>query len=170
MSLDGSDGSVKYEPEGVRRIDYISAIGDNVILITEGVLDSRILECNIQTKEVIKRVGIRNPAKVNVVQDGEDTKYIVKCVSTNWVVNNYNRDWNLISTIDINPDALTVTPGGKLLLACDNRFYVYNQDGRSIRELLDKYQFKTIEDITCDGGCLWVLETNPCCIKIFMSI
>ena len=35
MLLEGSDGSIKYKPGGVRRIDYISVAGDNVILLSE---------------------------------------------------------------------------------------------------------------------------------------
>ena len=173
MSLDGSDGSIKYRPEGVRTISYISAVGDSVILISEYHWDGRILEYNTETNKVTQRVtDVWYPGKVSVVQVGHDTKYIVECynpLSGARRVNIYNRAWNLISTIDINNDVLTVTPGGKLLLVYDNRFHEYSQDGRYIKELLDKYKFKNIQDITWSGGCLWVLEKNPYSIKIFMS-
>ena len=169
MSLDGSDGSIKYKPEGVRTIDYISAIGDNVILISESGWGGRILEYNTQTNQVIQRaLGIRSPEKVNVIQDGHHT--IVKCIlSYKYVVKIYNRAWNLISTIDKNPEVLTVTPGGKLLLVNDNRIHEYSQEGRLFRELLDKHKFTKIQDITWSDRYFWVLENDPCCLKIFMS-
>ena len=85
-----------------------------------------------------------------------------------WGVKIYNNDWNLISTIDNNPGVLKVTPGGKLLIVNDNRFHEYRQDGL-IRELLDKYKFKNIRDITWSGGCLLVLDKTPYSIKIFVS-
>ena len=53
----------------------------------------------------------------------------------------YNKDWNQISTININPDVLTVTPGGKLLTIHNNRIHEYSQDGTFIKGLLDKYRF-----------------------------
>ena len=56
MSLDGSDCNIKCNPRGVGGINYISAIGDNVILISEGGWNGRILECNTETNQVIKRV------------------------------------------------------------------------------------------------------------------
>ena len=168
MSLDGSGGSIKYKPEGVITINYISAVGDSVILISEYQWDARISEYNTETKEVIQRItDVVLPGKVSVVQDGHDTKYIVKWynpTSGERIVKIYDRDWNQIPTMNINTDVLTVTPGGKLLIAYNE----YSQDGRLITKLLDKYQFKTIQDITCDG-CIWVLEMNPCCIKIFGS-
>ena len=89
------------------------------------------------------------PGKVSG-QAGHDTKYIVKWynpLSGERIVKIYDREWNLISTMNIYTDVLTETPGGKLLLAYNNRFYEYSQDERLIRELLDKYQFKTIQDI-----------------------
>ena len=168
ISLDGSDRSVKCKPVGVGTIYYISAIRDNVILILE--IDGRILEYNIETNQVIQRVsGVLNPWKVYVVQDGHDTKYIVKTFRYKYILKIYNRAWNLISTIDMYTDVLTVTPGGKLLIVNDNRIHEYSQDGTYIRELLGKYKFNKIRDITMSGGCLWVLEVNPCCIKIFVA-
>ena len=180
MSLDGSDGSIKYKPEGVITIDYIYAIGENVILISDGGstgTDGRILQYNTETNKVIERVGVINyPRKVNVIQAGHHTKYIIKCLTfvkwtqtIKWVVNIYNRAWNQISTIDINHVILTVTPGGKLLLVYNNRIHEYSQDGALIKGLLDKRKFNQIQDITWSGGCLWVLEGNPSCIKIFVS-
>ena len=171
ISLDGSSGSIKYRPEGVITINYISAIGDSAILISGGGWGFRILEFNTETNKVIERVSnLWYPVKVYVMQAGHHTKYIVKCTqSYEWGVKIYNRAWNLISTIDGYADALTVTPGGKLLLFNDNRIHEYSQEGTYIRGLLDKYKFKTIRDITWSGGCLWVLEGYPCCIKIFMS-
>ena len=175
MSLDGSDGSIKYKPEGGRTIDYISAIGDNVILISGGVGDGRISEYNTETNQVIERVGgiqVGYPGKVSVVQAGQHTKYIVKWYnqfSCERIVKICDRAWNLISTIDQYPAVLTVTPGGKLLLVYDKRIHEYSQDGTYIRELLDEYQFKNIHDITWSGGCLLVLERNPDSIKIFVS-
>ena len=170
MSLDGSGCNIEYKPEGVRTISYISAIGDNVILISGCEWDCRILEYNTETNQVIQRVSnTLCLGKVSVVQASDYTKYmyIVTCILSNLVVNIYNRHWNLISTIDMFPYALTVTPGGKLLLVRDNRIYEYSQDGRLIRELLDKYKFHNIKDMTYSGGCLWVLESKPHCIKIF---
>ena len=172
MSVGGSGRSFKYyKPEGVGTINYISAIGDNVILISEGGYYGRILEYNTETNQVIHRVTNewRIPGKVSVVQAGGDTKYIVKCLSSKmrWVVNIYNKDWNLISTIDIFADALTVTHGGKLLIAHNNRIHEYSQEGRFIRRQLDEYKFYNIQDMTYSGGCLWVLESMPTCIKIF---
>ena len=173
MSLDGSGGSIKYKPEGVGIIRCISAIGANVILITESGLPGRILEYNTETNQVIERVSdVLMTGKVSVVQAGHGTKYVVKCeqyMSGSFVpvVNIYNSDWNLISTIDNNNEALTVTPGGKLLLVCQNRIHDYSQDGRFIRELLDKYKFNNIQDMTYFGRDLWVLEREPHCIIIF---
>ena len=163
MFLDGFSCNIEYKPEGVRRIDNISASGDNVILITESGYQGRILEYNTWTNKVIHKVtDINLPGKVSVLQDGHHTKYIVRGVQgRKWLVNIYNKDWNLISTIDNNPDVLTVTPGGKLLLVHDNRIHEYSHDGRLTRELLDKYKFYNIRDITYSGGCLWVLEKNP---------
>ena len=79
MSLDASGCNIEYKP-GAVRIGYISAIGDNAILISGGVGDGRILEYNTETNKVIERVSgsIWNPGKVSVVQDGHHTKYIVK--------------------------------------------------------------------------------------------
>ena len=167
--LDGSDYSMKYKPGGVGTIGCISAIGDNVILISEDEWDGRILEYNTETNQVIERVsGIRSPEKVNVIQDGHHT--IVKCIqSYKYVVNIYNRDWNQICTINMSADALTVTPGGKLLLVYKNRIHEYSQDGRLIRKLLYKYKLKNIRAITWSGRCLWVLERDPHSIKIFIS-
>ena len=177
MSLDGSGCNTEYKPEGVRTIHYISARGDNVILISEGMLYGRILEYNTETNKVIQRVtGVCFPGKVSVIQAGADTKYVFKhCKpsSDRKRVNIYNRDWNLLCTIDIYADVLTVTPGGKLLLVNDNRIHEYSQDGRLIRELLDKYKFNNIRGTTYSGGYLWVLEKNPdvtsSIIKIFHS-
>ena len=174
MSLSGSDGSIKYNPEGVKTISYISAIGDNVILISDGGYPGGILEYNTETNQVIERVsgGIWNSGKVIVVQDGHHTKYIVKCyklLSQKCQLNKYNRDWNLISTIGNDPGVLTVTPGGKRLIVKDNRIHEYSRDGRLIRKLLNEYKFNQIRDITWSGGCLWVLERDPHSIKIFMS-
>ena len=166
MSLDGSGCNIEYKPEGVSNISYISAIGDNVILITASMLPGRILEYITETNKVIHRVTNEwwYPSKVGVIQTGGDTKYIVKCYqphSRKSVVKIYNKDWNLISTIDNNPDVLNVTPGGKLLLVHDNRIHEYSQNGGLIREVLDKYKFNNIQDMTYSGGCLWVLEKNP---------
>ena len=81
ISLDGSDGSIKYKPEGVRTIYYISAIGDNVILITEKGYHGRILEHNIESNKFIERVSdIRLTGNIYVVQAGHHTKYIVEGV------------------------------------------------------------------------------------------
>ena len=177
MSLDGSGCNTQYKPEGVIAINYISAIGDNVILISEDGFPGRISEYNTETNKVINRVvNVWYPGKVSVVQAGGETKYVVKCYqlhSRKWVVNIYNKEWNLISTIDNNNEALTVTPGGKLLIVYNNRIHENSQDGRFIRELLDKYKFNKIQDITYFVGCLWVLEKNPdvtsSIIKIFQS-
>ena len=170
MSLDGSDGSIKYKPKRVGRIDYISAVEDNVIMILEGGYPGRILEYNTETNQVIQRVSdICYPGKVGVVQAGHHTEYVVNCYKNGHRVNIYNRAWNLISTIDQYPDVLTVTPGGKLLIVYDNRFFEYSQDGTFIRELLDRYKFNKIQDITWSGGCLWVLERDPYSFKIFVS-
>ena len=172
---------IKYNHSRVRTTDYISAIGDNVILlITEGQTynDGKILEYNTQTNQVMERDRYMSPTKVCVVQAGHHTKYIVKCLirttvnwakTTKWVVKIYNRAWNRSSTIDKNAEALTVTPDGKLLIVNDSRILEYSQDGTLIRELLDKYKFNKIQDITWSGGCLWVQEVNPCCIKIFAT-
>ena len=178
MSLDGSGCNIEIKPEGVITIDYISAIGDNVILIPEFEWNGRILEYNTETKQVIQRVVNEwwLPEQVSVVQAGDDTKYIVKYYqlhSSKWVVNIYNRDWNLISKINNNPGVLTVTPGGKLLIVYKNRIHECSQDGRLIRELLDRYKFNKIRGTTYSGGCLWVLEKKPDVtsgiIKIFQS-
>ena len=147
MSLEGSAGSIKYKPEGVITLDYISAVGDNVILISDGGLtwtDGRILEYNTETNQVIQRLsGIGYPRKVSVVQDGIDTKYIVKYVLSGlWAVNIHIRNWNQITAINMYADALTVTPGGKLLIVSDNRIHEYSQDGTFIKGLLDKYRFE----------------------------
>ena len=176
MSLDGLGCNIKYKPERVEKIDYMSAIGDNVILISQGGSNGRILEYNIETKEAIKRVdGLMCLGKVSLVQAGHHTEYIVKYLYVSsadrlkWGATVYNQEWNLISTIDIDADVLTVTPGGKLILVYNNRIHEYSQKGRFIRELLDKYKFTNIQDITFSGGCIWVLEGNPWCIKIFIS-
>ena len=173
MLLRGYGCDVKHKPGGVRTIGHISGSGDNVILISEGQWDGRILEYNTETNQFIERVtDVWFPGRVNVAHAGYDTKYIVKCnqpFSDESRVNIYNRDWNLISTIDKNADVLTVTPGGKLLIVYKNRIHEYSQDGTFIKGLLDKYKFKNIQDITWSGGCLWVLEANPCCIKVFVA-
>ena len=177
MSLDGSDSSMKYRPEGVKEIDHMSVVGDNVILISEVEWShcGRILQYHRGTNQIMERVtGIAYPGKVSVVQDGQHTKYIVKCSKSAWLysgrqVNIYNRTWNLISTIDINTHLLTVTPGGKLLLVNYNKIQEYNQDGTFIKGLLDKYRFKNIRDITCDGGYVCVFQSDPYSIKIFIS-
>ena len=150
-SLDGSHGSIKYKPEGVRTINYISTVGDNVILISGSGWDGRVLEYNTGTNEVIQRLNaIGYPGKVSVLQAGHHTEYIVKWFnpfSSIRRVNIYNIDWNQISTINMYADVLTVTPGFKLLTVNDNRIHEYSQDGRLIRELLDKYKFNEIRDI-----------------------
>ena len=172
MSLDGSDYNIEYKPEGAGTIDYISAVGDSVILISEYQWDGRILEYNTETKQVIERVsGIGYPGKVSVLQAGHHTKYIVKCYPNPglWAINIYNIVWNLISTIDGYANVVTVTPGGKLLLVYNNRMHEYSQDGRLIRKLLNEYKFNEIRDITWSGGCLWVWEVNPCCIEVFAA-
>ena len=175
VSLDGSACNIKCKPRGVGEIDYISAIGDNDILITEGFFPGRISEYNTETNQVIQRVtDVGYPGKVSVVQAGHHTKYIVKGVHVStsgsiWGVKIYSRAWNLISTIGNDPDVLTVTPGGKLLLVYNNRILEYSQNGTFIKRLLDKYKFNKIRDISCDGGYLWVWERNPCCIKIFVA-
>ena len=170
MSLDGSGCNIEYKPEGVETVSYITAIGDNVILIAEGGWDGRISEYNTETNQFIHRItDIRLPGKISVVQAGGDPKYIVKYYSGEWVVNIYSRDWNLIWKIDKFAEALTVTPGGKLLLVYDNRIHEYSQNGRLNMELLDKYKFNAIYDITYSFGCLWVLDRNPYCFKIFIS-
>ena len=76
MPLDGFGRSTHSgcKPERVETINYISAIGDNVILITEGWLPGRISEYYTETNKVIKRVSGR--WKVSVVQDGRDTNYV----------------------------------------------------------------------------------------------
>ena len=161
MLLDGSGFNIEYKPEGVRTISYISAIGDNFILISEGEWNSRILEYNTGTKQVIQRVTSKlwSPGKVRLILAGDNIKYIVQyCqrVSNKWVVIIYNRGWNLISTKDNDPDVLNVTPGGKLLLVHNNRIHEYSQEGWFISELLHRYWFNCILNITYSGGCLWV--------------
>ena len=75
ISLDASDESIKYKPEGVRRIDYISAIGDTDILISESGWNGRILEYNTESNKVIERVGgMCDSDNVSVVQAGHHTK------------------------------------------------------------------------------------------------
>ena len=168
ISLAGSSYSSNAKPEGVH-VSYISSIGDSVILISECMYDGRILEYNIETKKVIQRVADVFPGKVYIVED--DTKYIVRCrqrLSSNKTVHIYNRAWNMITKIEKNPNVLTVTPGGCLLLVYHRRVYEYSQDGRMIRRLLNKYKFDEIKDIAYDGQCLWVLEREPHAIKIFM--
>ena len=59
-------------------------------------------------------------------------------MSHEWVLNKYNRTWNMISTMDKNPDVLIVTPGGKLFIVYKNKIHEHPQDGTFIRELLDK--------------------------------
>ena len=168
MPLDGPGCNIIYKPEGVETLDYVTALGDNALLISGGGYHSYgILEYNTKTNQVIERLsGICNTGKVNVVQDDHHTKYIVNAIQK---YNIYNREWNLISTIDIYHDVLTVTPGGKLLIAYNNRIHEYSQDGTYIRELLDRYKFKEIRDITCDGQYLWVLDKFSGCIKILVS-
>ena len=168
MSLDGSGYNTEYKPEVLGIIRYITAIGDNVILTSEDGMYGRISEYNTVTNQVIHRVTNLwwYPGKVSVVQAGGNTKYIV---SFDQKYNIYNRDWNLISKIENNHEALTVTPGGKLLLVPGNRIHEYSQDGRFIRKLLDKYKFNRIYDITYSGECLWVLEGSQYCFKIFIS-
>ena len=79
MLLDGSACNIKYNPWEIE-IDYLFAIKYNVILISEGGRDDRILEYNTETNQVIQRVsGKGYPGKVSVLQAGYDTKYIVKC-------------------------------------------------------------------------------------------
>ena len=134
MSLDGFNDSITYNPEGIREIVYISTIGDNVILITDRRYNGRISEYNMEKNMVTKRVTNGwYPGKVSVIQDGVDTKYILKC-------------YNPIS--HKNPDVIIVTPGGKLFIVYKKRFHEHLQDGTFIRELLDKYQFKNVHDIT----------------------
>ena len=87
--------------------------------------------------------------------------------SEEWKVNIYNRTWTKISTIDTYTKALSVTPGGKLLLVCQNRIHEYSQEGRLVGRMLDKYKFNKIQDITYSSECLWVLEQQPHSIKIF---
>ena len=173
MSLDGSDCNIKFSPRGVRRINDICAIGENVIMISEGGYPGTILKYNTETNQFIQTVSdMCYPGKVSVVQAGQDTEYIVrwyKPFSVESRLNIYGRTWYLISTINIYHDSLTVTPGGKVLLVYDNRIHEYSQEGTFIKELLDKYQFTEIIDITWSGGCLWVLERDPYSIKIFMS-
>ena len=170
MSLEGPCYH-KNKPKNVGTIRYITAIGDNVILISEGFYPGRISEYNTGAKQVIQRVpGVWLPGKVIVVQTGGDTKYVVTCHQK---YNIYNKDWNLISTIDPRPEALAATPGGKLLIVRDNRIHEYSQEGRFIREVLDEFKFNNILNITYSGGCLWILEYNPHTtlgvIKIFYS-
>ena len=172
MPLDGFGRSTHCKPERVEIMDYISAIGDNVILISEGGYPGRILEYNTETNQVIERVNnVWFPGKVGLVQAGKNSKYFFKDYqydSGEWEVNIYDRTWTPISSMETHADALTVTPGGKLLLVYDNRIYEYSQEGRFIRrQIVDKYKFNNIRDITYSGGCLWVLEREPHCIKIF---
>ena len=56
MSLDGFGRSTRCKPERVETIDYMSAIADNVILLSEYELNGRILEYNTETNQVIVRV------------------------------------------------------------------------------------------------------------------
>ena len=169
MSLNGSDCNIEYKAKGVGTINNITATGENVVLISN-VLNGTILEYNTETNKVIQRVtSLWLPGKVRVVQAGPDTKYIVKYFQK---YNIYNKDWNLISEIDNNSEALTVTPGGKLLIAYSNRIYEYSHDGSFVRDLL-VYRFNETGDITYSGGFLWVLEKRPYVIsgiiKIFHS-
>ena len=143
MSLDGSNDSITCKPKGIREIVHISAIGENVILITDRRYNGRISEYNTEKNMVTNRVtNVWYPGKVSVIQDGVDTKYIFKCynpMSHEWVLNKYNRTWNMISTMDKNPDVLLVTPGGKLFIVYKNKIHEHLQDGTFIREqLLDK--------------------------------
>ena len=170
ISLDGSVVSAKCQPIGVRKIRYISAIGDNVTLISEGGYVGRILEYNIESKQVTPRVtDINNAGKVRKLNRAEDTKYIVKCFNFGWRVNVFNRSWNLISTIDIDPNGLTVTPGGKLFFSDRRRIHYCSQYRSLIREISGKYHLCFIQDITYSVKCLWVLERDPHCIKILYT-
>ena len=142
MLLDGSGCYIEYKPEGVRAIKYILATGDNVLLISQGGWVGKLSEYNTETNQAVKRVtDLWNPRKICVLQDGHHAKYIVKLFKTfsgEMRVNIYTRDWNLISIIDMYPDALTVTSGGCLLLVHGNRIREYSQDGTYIRELTVK--------------------------------
>ena len=56
MSLDGSNDSITCKPKGIREIVYISAIGDNVILVTDRRYNGRISEYNTEKNMVTNRV------------------------------------------------------------------------------------------------------------------
>ena len=169
MPLDGCGYSEKYKPEGVN-IGYISAIEDNVILISEVAIDSRIIEYNTDTNHVTQRIQeSQMPGKVGVYKKNADTKYIVK-MADGWRTNVYNKNWNLIFSIDKYPDGLTVSPDGSLFLAHDNKIYEYTHEGHFMREMFKDQQFHQIKDITLSGGYLWVLEKHPCCIKIYKNL
>ena len=186
MSLDDSGCNIEYKPERVGTIRYITAIGDNVILISGGEWNGTISEYNTETNKVIQRVtGIKSPGKVIVAQTFFDQKYIIQChksynhVMTNQctrtcILNIYNSDWCLISTLAMCSDLLTVTPAGKLLTVYNNRFHENSQDGKQPRELTGNYQLNHVKDISCVDvqhhcrACyLCILEIHPHCIKIF---
>ena len=163
MSLNGSGRTINYEPKGIY-INYLSVIEDSVMLIS-GV--GQISEYNSETNQIIERVtDILEAGKVCVERAGADSKFIVPCGK---IVHIFNKSWDQLSTIDLDYDVLTVTPSRKLLVVHENRVHEYSQDGRLIRELLDRYKFDVIEDITYDGRCLWMLEGEPPAIKIFKS-
>ena len=169
MPLRGSGYITKYKPKRVD-IGYISAAEDNVILISESAINSRILEYNTDTNRVTQQVTeSRIPGKVSVCKTSADTKYIVK-MADGWRTNVYNKNWNLIFTIDKYPDGLTVSPDGSLFLAHDNKIYEYTHEGHFIREMVKDQQFHQIKDIILSGGYLWVLEKHPCCIKIYKNL
>ena len=184
MSLDGSGCTMSWEPQGLKSIKHISAIRDNVILISEEGKNGRILEYDMEAKSITQRVSdIWVAGNIGVVQSDTDTKYIVGCYMYQGLdkyipdieTKIYNKSWNLISTLDKNPginkmgdlQGLTVTHGGKVLIACGNTIHEYGLNGSYVKKMLDKDKLNHIQDITYSGGYLWVLEKDPFCIKIF---
>ena len=75
MSLSGANCNTNYKPDRVRKIDYISAIGDNVVLITESGWDGRILEYNTTIEINTTGLSVTPAGKLLLVETNATHEY-----------------------------------------------------------------------------------------------
>ena len=172
LLLDEQGGTKTYKPKGITT-DYITAIGDDNLLISEHNEPGRIVQYRAGAEKIsVKVSNISNPMKVHVACTQHGAKYLINWGERESMTANvsiYNHEWKPITTIDLldSPMVLTVT-SEKVLIAnhTTKAVYVYDMDGM--------YN----SDIICPIGkpssmiykepYLTVLEENPSyCLKMF---
>ena len=182
--LADAEWKTKTELRGIQA-DYITAIGENTLLVTISKDKGGIVEYNLDTHVCRTRLSdIKQPGKVCVAMDGDKMKFIVRCLKPkdNIPSNNpvykvcikiYDDNWKEETTIETpnqwDPQGLTVASSHEQIIVTDRSkacLFAY-------RLLNGEYHGNALympNRITLNGSLdvvyhyprVWVLETDKC--------